>query len=110
MAAATIQTEPIAEDEVAEAPAEIEQPTSSGRTEDGTPAQPTIKVRPPVQRPVSAFQDSRQSEKPFTMLIRHRIWHLRKVCRKIVFLTVMHTLANCRNSLRQCIVVLNGMP
>ena len=44
------------------------------------------------------------------MLIRHRTWHFSKVCHKIVSLRVMHTLARCRNSLRQCIVVLYGMP
>ena len=109
VAAATIQTEPIAEDEVAEVPAEIEKPTSSGRTEDGTPAQPTKKVRPPVQGLVSPLQDSRQSEKPCTMLVRI-IWHFRKVYRKIVSLRIMITLADCRHNLQQQMVALNGMP
>ena len=46
--AATEWTEPAAEDELAEGPAKIEAATCSGRTEDGTPAQPTIKVKPLV--------------------------------------------------------------
>ena len=106
VAAATIQTEPIAEDEVAEVPAEIEKPTSSGCTEDGTPAQPTKKVRPPVQGLVSPLQDSRQSEKPCT----DHTWHFRKVYRKIVSLRIMITLADCRHNLQQQMVALNGMP
>ena len=41
---------------------------------------------------------------------QHHIWHCRKVCRKIVSLTVVLTLANCRHNLQQQIVALNGMP
>ena len=108
--AATIQAEPTAEDEIAEGPAEIEPPTCSGRTEDGTPAQPNKKVRPPAQGPSSPLQDSRQSEDPCDILMCHYIWHFRKVCRKTVCLTGMLTLADCRHSLRQCMVVLYGMP
>ena len=41
------------------------------------------------------------------MLVPHHIWHFRKVCRKIVSLTVMLTLANCRHNLQQQFMALD---
>ena len=56
---AMTQIQHTADDGIAEEPAEVEPATCSERTEDGTPAQPAKKVRPPVQGPVSAFQTGR---------------------------------------------------